>query len=186
MTLGTSIQEVMTKSKNVQFEHRYNYSTRYPQGLDMRPGSKKHSELLEALLYRATLARDALRGRFDSWNDVDKTLTAYIDLSEDEKTLKNKDPRNPVSIVVPVTYATMETLLTFLSAAFLNPPIFRYDPVGEEDVRGAAMLERVIESHCHRFKLGLRMHTLWRDGLAYNCGVGSPVWTVKRGGEGRR
>lgn len=181
MTLGTSMQEVMTKSKNVQFGHRYNYGARYPEGLDLRPGSEKHGKLLEALLYRATLARDALRGRFDSWNDIDKTLTAYIDLSEDEETLKNKDPRNPVSIVVPVTYATMETLLTFLSAAFLNSPIFRYDPVGEEDVIGAAMLERVIESHCHRFKLGLRLHTLWRDGLAYNCGIGSPVWTVKRG-----
>lgn len=161
---------------------KYNYNDRYPDGLNFNPQGELHSKILSKLLSRAWISRNALSNRFDSWNTIDNSLSAYIDLSEDEKKLKKKDPRSPVSIVVPITYATLETMKTFMVSAFLSSyPILRYDPQGEEDVIGAALLERVISCHSHRYQLPLSLMGLWRDGFAYNAGVAVPSWQVTYG-----
>lgn len=163
--------------ENVKFD----YKDRYPEGIDLDPKSDSHSKLLAYLGERAAAARNSIATRFDSWRTVDSKLTGYIDLSTDEKKVKEKDIRNPVSIVIPVTYATLDTYRTFLASAFLNDPVFRYNPQDESDVVGAALMERLIQSHTHRFNVTLPLMTLWRDGLAYDFGMVHPIWKMKRG-----
>ena len=168
-------------TKEINREETFDYSDRYPDKLDLNPHSEFHAKLLAELSRMIGQSRDAISQRFDSWNQVDKMLTGYIDLSKDEEKLKAKDPRNPISIVIPITYATMETLRTFYAAAFLSNPILKYDPQSEEDVVGAALMERLIQSHSHRFQLTLPLMSLWRDGLAYDFGVAHPIWDIKKG-----
>jgi len=76
-----------------------------------------------------------------------------------------------VPMVVPVSYATIETLLTYWVAAFLEEPYFRYEGVGPEDVLGAILLEMLVAQQCRRAKVGLDLHTMWRDGFAYGFGA---------------
>jgi len=102
-------------------------------------------------------------------------------MDEHESKLKSKDSRTPVSIVVPITYAVRETLLTYLAAAFLNNPIFRYSGAGPEDTIGAMLLERVVDLQCRRSKVALDLYVLWSDALTYGFGAAVPAWYVKRG-----
>jgi len=157
------------------------YPYEYPRGLDLKPGSPLHEKIKNSVLARARASHDAIQSRFSSWNEIDRTLTAYIPLDEEEERIKSEDSRKPVSIVVPVSYATLETLLTYLVAAFLDEPYFRYEGAGPEDVLGAMLLEIVVAQQMRRSKAGLELHTAWRDSLAYGVGPVYIGWEKKTG-----
>ena len=150
---------------------------KYPNNLDLRPGSELHEKIKSAVLDRAQESHDIMKRRYPDWRKIDETLTAYVKPDDKERLVKEKDIRKPISIVVPYTYATLETLLTYLVSAFLDLPIFKYEPVGDEDTIGTMMLESVIEQQCVRLSVGLGLHTQFRDSLSYGFGLGSPVWT---------
>jgi len=157
------------------------YDYEYPDGLDLKPGSKLHDKLRDEVIQRANEANAAVSNRYSSWNKIDEVLTTYIPLDEEEEDIKYADKRKPVSIIFPYTYAIHETVLTYLVNAFLTEPIFRYEGVSPEDTIGAVMLEKVVEVHCNKSKIALALHTMFRDALAYGIGVGAPGWEERRG-----
>ncbi len=157
---------------------KYSYS--YPRDLDLTPKSKLHDKIIKEVCRRVTDSQQIMRSRYPSWRKIDESLTAYVPLDDAEKLLKQKDRRKPVSVVVPMSYVTRETLLTYLVVAFLQDPIFRYEGTGPEDVVGAILLENVIKIQCNRFRTGLALHTQWMDALSYGFGVVAPRWeTIK-------
>jgi hypothetical protein len=153
----------------------------YPSGIDLRPASQEHARLLKEVYIRALESSREISKRYDSWKKVDKTLTAYVKLDETEKNIKSIDDRKPVSIVVPYSYATLETILTYFVTAFLENPIFRYEGSGPEDIVGAILLEKVIEQQTIQFKTALNLHTMFRDSLSYGMGIVTPTWDRKWG-----
>lgn len=158
-------------------DHKY----KYPEGLDLRPNSALHRKLRDEILRRALESHEVMSKRFDSWNEMDRLMTAYIQLDEDETKVLEKDPRKPVSIVYPYSYAIMDTILTYLVAAFWRDPIFRYEGVGPEDTVGAILLEKVISLQCDKFKVGLNLYVQFRDAIKYGIGVVTPSWETLYG-----
>ena len=158
---------------------RANYD--YPEGLNLVPGSELHTKIVTEVIKRAKISKDSMHSRHGSWREIDKTLSVYIDLSADERRVKSADSRKPVSIVVPTSYATMQVLLTYMMAAFLDNPVFRYEGVQDKDEVGAILLQHVVNLHVKRMGIPLDMHTMWRDGFAYGFGVGVPEWVVQEG-----
>ncbi len=158
---------------------QYDYS--YPEDLDLRPGSELHRKLIIKLLQRVEKSDEQMRLRHQSWREIDKTLTAYIPASEMERKEKSRDTRKPISIVFPHSYAILETIIASLGALFLTPPIFRYLGTKGTDTIGALMLEKVIDQHCKNFKADLRLHTAFKDSIAYGLGAVFPMWKQKFG-----
>ena len=157
------------------------YDYEYPNGLDLRPGSNLHTFIINQVLDKARQSRTIMENRFDAWNAIDKKLTAYIPLSEKEQEIKDEDSRKPVSIVLPYSFAILETLMSYMVAAFLPEPIFRYEGSSPEDIVGAILMEKTIGLHCNRLKVAIPLHTMFRDASAYGMGVVAPQWTIKRG-----
>ena len=79
-----------------------NYGYEYPSGLDLKPGSELHTNIVSQILKRARQSHGVISNRFDSWGLIDEKLTAYIPLTEKEREIRDDDRRKPVSIVVPV------------------------------------------------------------------------------------
>jgi len=154
--------------------HKYNYD--YPEDMDLRPGSALHERIKAEVLSRARESYSVMNARHSTWKKIDRTLTAYVPLDVAEKEIKTNDERKPVSIVVPISYSVLDTLLSYWISAFLELPYFRYEGVGPEDTLGAIMLEKIIEAHCSRLKVGLQLYIMWRDALSYGIGVASPIW----------
>jgi len=154
---------------------------KYPNNLNLIPASQDHARLTKEIYIRAMESSNEMSKRYASWRKVDQTLTAYVKLDESEQNIKDKDDRKPVSIVVPYSYATLETILTYLVSAFLEDPIFRYSGSGPEDVVGAILMEKVIEQQTRQFKAALSLHTMFRDSLSYGMGVVTPTWDRKWG-----
>jgi hypothetical protein len=149
--------------------------------LNLRPDSDLHKKIAEKLRERALAAHRHMKKRHPRWREIDKTLVGYIEQDKDEKEEKKRDPRRPTSIVVPLTSAILDIILTYVTNAIVQLPYFRYRPTGPEDAIGVALLENLIENHCARFRVGLQLHTVIRDALAYGLGIASPVWEKQYG-----
>ena len=158
-------------------DHGYNY----PDGLDLKPGSEFHNRLKSKILTRARESRNEMAKRFSSWKEQDRVLTTYIPLKDKEKALKEKDTAKPVSIIFPYTYAMLEALLTYLSMAFFQDPIFQYEGTEGDDIKGAMLLELVIRLHCIKTKVPLAVHTVLRNALVYGIGPGATGWERRSG-----
>lgn len=153
----------------------------YPEGLDLRPESELHKSLRSKIYERARASRNEIQKRFSSWREIDRTLTTYIELKDVEEDLKETDSTKPVSIVFPYTYSMLEALLTYLSMAFFQDPIFQYEGVEDDDTIGAMLMELVIKLHCTKNKVPLNIHTALRDSLSYGVGIAIPEWRRRYG-----
>lgn len=159
-----------------------NHDYDYPDGLNLKPGTELHDEIVRALIERATLSATHMGVRYGSWNKIDQFLTAYKRVDSDEADVLDDDDRKPVSIVFPYSYAILETLLSYMIAAFFRDPIFRYEGYSPDDVMGAIMLEQVVNLHCNKFKVMLNLHTQFRDAFSYGFGAVIPTWHTTSNG----
>ena len=153
----------------------------YPHGLNLKPGSELHEKIRNKIWQRARESRSEMSKRFPSWNAIDQTLNVYISTDDKEDMLKEKDIRKPVSIVFPYSYSVLESLLTYMSMAFFQDPMFRYEGVEDDDTIGGMLMELVVRMHCIKNKVALNVHTSLRDSLAYGVGIAIPGWTRRYG-----
>jgi hypothetical protein len=160
---------------------RKNFDYEYPEDLDLKPDSDLHRSIRNKIWQRANSSRHEISKRFDSWCEIDQTLTTYIPLKDKEEQLKKKDSTKPVSIVFPYSYSMLEALLTYLSMAFFQDPIFQYEGVEDDDTIGAMLMELVIKLHCTKNKVPLNVHTVLRDSLVYGVGIAIPGWATRYG-----
>lgn len=156
------------------------FDYRYPSELDLRPGSPDHERLVKEITRRAQESYDVMSRRHSDWNKIDKTLTAYIYSDDEELEVQEDDERKPISVVVPHSYAILETLLTYWTSIFLDLPYFRYEATSGNPV-SAIMLEKVVEQQCVRNKIGLNLYTMGRDSFAYGFGAVTPTWHQRWG-----
>ncbi len=161
--------------------NKENFNYEYPNDLDLKPDSDFHKKLRDKIWQRARESRNVISKRFDSWREIDKTLTTYIPLKDKEEKLKKKDMTKPVSIVFPYSYSMLEALLTYLSMAFFQDPMFQYEGVEDDDTQGAMLMELVIKLHCIKNKVPLAVHTVLRDSLSYGVGIAIPGWKSQYG-----
>ena len=161
-------------ARSVAGSQRYDYD--YPDKLKLRPGDPQHDDIVKEVMQRAQDSQNIISRRHSSWNEIDKSLTAYIQPSADSKKAQAKDKNKPVEIVVPQSYATMEILLTYMTAALLESSIFRYEGRSPEDIVGAIMLQNVVDMQMYYTKSSLSMHTGFRDNFAYGFGLLAPEW----------
>lgn len=153
----------------------------YPDGIDLRPGSEMSNFIIDEILERAYDSSIVMNRRHGSWRKMDEVLTAYIPLDEAEKKVIETDPRKPVSVIFPYTYAIKETLLTYSMAALVQDPIFQYAGTGPEDTIGGILLQHKIQMDCEKSKVALALHTMLSDALSYGIGVGAPGWFERTG-----
>lgn len=158
-----------------------NFMYKYPDKMDLRPGSKLHNLIIQRVMTRAKNSYSAMQRRHKTWNKIDEMMTAYIPLSAEEINTKTKDSTRPVSIIVPYSYANLETILAYQSKAFLSSPIYSYEGVGPEDTVGAKLLELIVNQQARRYKHMLALHTGFRDGLTYGIHASYVTWNTRTG-----
>ena len=160
---------------------REHYDYEYPDNLDLKPESDLHKKLRTKIWQRASESRHEIAKRYSYWREIDRTLTTYIPLKDYEEKLKKKDSSKPLSIVFPYSYSTLESLLTYLTMAFFQDPMFQYEGVEDDDTIGAMLMELVVRLHCIKNKVPLNIHTVLRDALCYGVGIAIPGWKMLYG-----
>ena len=152
------------------------YDYVYPMGLDLKPGSKLHSKLVKAIRSRAEESKSEMSKRYPIWEKIRDKLTCFVaeeDIDPRDQELIDKNANTPATVIVPASYAILDTILTYFLTAFGDGPLFRYDAVGPEDTPNAKMLEHVVNNQAVRSKMLLSLYVQFRDSLAYGLGVSS-------------
>ncbi len=154
----------------------------YPDGLNWRPDSDLSRDVCDRLTRYIQQSRELLSGVKDEWQKLDHMLSAFVPPEYQEARTRPSPTNKPQPIVVPVSFAALETLLAYMSAIFLKDPIHGMRGCGTiEDVIGVALLERIVGRHSQWFSEPLRLMTQWRDAFVYGVGIVHPVWRKKHG-----
>lgn len=159
------------------------YGYKYPTPTSLKPGSETSKRLLSFLLGKLDIAYSHVQGQHGRWSEMDSLLRMYVPLKDEEKRAKAKNPLEPVSIVVPVTYATEQTFLTYLSATFFHDPMFRYKHQGGEDKMGTILLQKIIQQQLTRpgFSAYPQLLAAYKSIFRYGRGAVNTRWIIEKG-----
>jgi hypothetical protein len=164
---------------SVQGDQDYGY--KYPKGLDLRPGHDRHDQIVSRIMDCARYAARAVGDRRQKWDKIDAMMKSYIPHSEAEALVKASDSRKPISVVIPMSYAMNQTLLTYLVGVFMQPPVFAYEATGPEDVLGVTMLEHLIDQQFRRARMAVALAVQFKDAITYGIGIAASRWDSIQG-----
>lgn len=142
----------------------------YPRGQNFNPKSDMHKKIVNSVIRAIDESHRTMQSRYSHWQEMDSLLNVYV--RPDEDSVKD----DSLKVVIPVSFATLETLLSYMNATFIQDPIFKYNGTGPEDMLGAQMLEAVIFAQSMKFKHSLALNTMWRDAFVYGVGPVAVQW----------
>lgn len=146
--------------------------------LNLHPSSDLSKFIVQQVKDRARVSSNAIQNVFPAWRKMDQTLSAYMPADEMDLIVKGGDSRKPTNVVIPVTFASLETFLNYTTSALLQEIIHTYKSIGDKRAfLAAAKLEMAIRMQGIWFKEQRRLTTWFRDNYAYGLGVVSPEWT---------
>lgn len=154
-------------------------TSNYPEGVDLHPSSETHRDLLHMIIQCARDSKPVLDGVKPEWKKIDYMMTAFVPLDEQEAREKAKDWRDPVNLVIPASYASRETHLTYLWSSFIKDPIHKYKGHGKDRV-AAMLLELVVQKQASLFQHALAIDAWMKDGLTYGIGAIHISWAKHR------
>lgn len=165
---------IKSKTDNLYKDHQYEY----PDDLDLHPQSDDSLRLSSDIYEFAQSSRNYMQSRYPTWRKIDKALRLYVEQTEEQKD-QDKEA-NKEKIVIPMTYAIYDVLMTYMSMAFLELPIFRYEGVDKFDSPRAKVLQEVIDKHVRNNKVPLSLMTMFADGIKYGIGPVYTNWDIKK------
>jgi hypothetical protein len=145
-----------------------------PERIAPPVGSHAHQRLLELIRSRRALSTKALSEHYPKWRKADRLYKHYVDPSETDPAGKRLYPYAR-SIVVPLTFAIVQTQLAWEMAAFTGRlPIVPLGGVSPEDTKPAKVMEQVLQYEWNQSGSGPAQLALYQwllDRRRYGVGV---------------
>lgn len=165
------------------------YRYQYPDLPSLNPKGEVHKKLRDMLWERAGMARHQIAQRHEDWRAIDRVLRGYIRTSDydrwqkERRTSDRKTQRGTVlpQLVMPITYANLETMMTYMVAAFFRNPMIEYKGFSPEDYGKGLLMQHVVRQHVHRNRVELKVYYAIQDALKYGVGFGAPIWMKEYG-----
>lgn len=156
---------------------------RYPEGLDLTPGSEHSAVICAKVKERVGWSDEARSGSIPRWHEMDRVLTAYMPADAYDQAAVKRDPRKQLTFVVPMTFAMRETFQTvFVDTFCREDAIHLIKGVGSPDARVyGALYERALARQSDWFKERLHMDTVVGDAVTYGRGHAVLRWKKLRG-----
>ena len=151
----------------------------------LRPGSEAHSRVLNYLVRRIEMSEEEMSRFYSRWSVNEKKYQCYIDLPNWEQKLKelNKagEPPKAVNVIVPYSYATISTIVTYLIHAFCGrKPMFQVASYDKSSVQSSQQMEQVLQYNADHVRLVRVFHQFFQDAEIYNVGVMRTAWKDTR------
>ena len=151
----------------------------------MRPGSELHGRTLQYLKRRIDASEDKMRLFYDRWRVNEEKAQAYINLPDYEKVLKQLNeasgPTAAISITVPYAFATMSSVVAFLSHMFLSRrPVFQVGAYRKDVVEAAKAMELALQYNGDHARLQRKFWQWLLDGQLYGLAVFMTGWEDRK------
>jgi hypothetical protein len=141
------------------------------------PGTPAHTRLVQMVRARRELGKRAATQRYPQWRQNEQLYRAWVNPDQKDKEGKKQYPWAR-SIVVPITYAVMQTMLAFDVSAFTQRrPVVALDGVGPHDVKPAKVMEQYLHWEWQVRRTLLTLYTWLLDRRRYGIGWLWNTWT---------
>lgn len=152
----------------------------------LRPDSELHTKVLQYLLNRLNYSERSMTQFYSRWNASERKLQAYISLPDYEQLLKEQNktgaPPAVVSIVVPYSYATIWTIVTYLIHTFCGQkPIFQCSAYNALGVENAPYMETMLQYNADHSRVIQHFIQWFLDAETYGVGAMRNLWSVEKG-----
>jgi len=153
-----------------------------PKDLPTRLAAEEQDEALASLrqdcLRDIRLSRSKMSHYYADW---DYALETYQQIRDDDTSdIKAKKKREPAKQTIPLTYAQVNTFVTYLTLLYTqNQRFFEYAPTGTDDFDIKEECEKIIEREVRNgFSTPVLVQFLL-DIARFNLGVLKPSWQVR-------
>jgi len=145
----------------------------------LKPGNQLHTDMRQLIRDRFDMSAKVMSARYEKWRELENQHLAYVDPDKRDKEGKSLFPFAR-SIVVPYTYAVLDTRLTFFFLAFASKnPIVPILGRGPEDIIPAKLVEVINEYQMTETSALAVLHSWIKDSERYGIGVIKNLWTEK-------
>jgi hypothetical protein len=153
----------------------------YPGGLDFRPGSELHDDLVDMVLSCAQEGYDTTSQFVDDMVKVDNIRDGVMPADALDRMRKQHDPRKPVNVVMPMLYAHEQLMLTAMHRAFFSGQNFHrfQGPGTPERAAKAALAEKLLGRMSMWFNERRAADIHWGDGIGYGRGYMWGKWSKR-------
>src|SRR5215831_14521933 len=150
------------------------------------PQSELHNSVLQYLLRRLNYSERTMTQFYSRWNASERKLQAYINLPDYENQMKqmNKTGAPPavISITVPYAFATIWTIVTYLTHTFCgSKPMFQVSSYKAEGIKPASYMETMLQYNADHTKMILRLIQWFLDAETYGLGAIRCLWDEEYG-----
>jgi hypothetical protein len=157
----------------------------------LRPQSKAHDLVLNYLKKRIDTSEHEMQRFYARWQHLEKRQQAYINLPDWEKELEQLnekgEPPKVTRIVIPYSFATIQTIVTFLLHSFAGRrPIFQVGSWKDETIEPAQMMEQKLQYDADHSRLITHLHNFLQDGQTYGVGALMVMWSKETAMRTRR
>jgi len=150
----------------------------------LRPKSELHDNVLNRLMERVRLSRRHMTQFHDRWRASELQYQAYIrtetmDALKKASTKKGVPPEL-VTITIPYTYASVQTIITYLVHTFCGrSPMFQVGSHRDDMVRRAENMETVLQFNGDHERVVRKLWQYFHDGEVYGLQVLRTTWKVE-------
>jgi hypothetical protein len=134
-----------------------------------------HKKLLEHCKGLVSISRNAMSSHYDDWDEADLVYRGQRHKDENDK--KANKQGAPSKIVVPLTYAQVQTFIAFsMSLLQQRDHFFELEGTGEEDHRAAKLGEALLDQNLEFNTFTALLYQFMLDIGRFSIGVFKHSW----------
>lgn len=151
----------------------------------LKPGSDLHKKILAHLTDRIKFSEKEMCKFYDRWRFAERRAQAYINLSSKEQDLQDRndisESPNPVSVVVPYSYATISTIVTYNTQTFAGrSPIWQVSSYGKTQTESALKMESWLQYNSDHTRFLRWLYLFLQNCEIYGLGVFRNDWRIEK------
>lgn len=155
----------------------------------LRPEGELCKAVVERLEAMFKFGKDEMKKHYSRWNYAEQRIQAWTSLTDYQRIMDNVDgstnmlPPEPISVIVPYSYATLHAAATFISQVLTGrKPTFPLLATRGTEVERARRMELALQSNLDASR---GQETLWQfacwDPLIYGFGTAKCGWEERKG-----
>jgi len=146
---------------------------------DYFPTSQKSQKLRKTITDNIDRSYDVIAQNFPLWNELEASCRAYRSIDDDDR--ESLEKNNVQKIIVPIQFATMQTILTFLMEVFTTlPPVLKVGAADPYSLKKAKIMEIAL-TYDYRGNSGyFTLYQWFFNMLRYGYGIMRNEWGEKQ------
>lgn len=153
----------------------------------LRPDSELHGKVLDKLNAMWDFGKGEMKKHYSRWNFAEQRIQAFTSMEDYERLMNQLQevdalPPEPVSVIVPYSYATLHAAATYIHSVLLGrKPVFPLLATRGTETDRARRMEIALQ---HNLDASRGQETLWQliwDPLIYGFSVVRNGWETRQG-----